>query len=248
MAPNKFYRIARITKPVGKGATGSVFVDLSAIAKTNQIVPYCVPNEYIAAKLGDFIGLPVPPAGLIAQSSTSEIWFCSLDFNFTGNSLPPIDDEKCIKLLPRESTGVILFDVLIGNPDRHRENISLDDSSQPARLSLFDHSHALLGDTAGEATARLVSIKSTLGISGHCLLGKIQTGDYLQYWVNKITEIPDFFIDDICKEVEGLGANSKELDEVKTFLKNRRDNFIQLLNHHQIEFSGIKQWPILKNQ
>jgi hypothetical protein len=85
--------------------------------------------------------------------------------------------KECQKL----AVGVLLFDVLIANPDRHAMNVHLDASRKPYRMSIFDHSHALFGYENGKADERLSALKDSLGISGgtvtgqnrHCLLNAI---------------------------------------------------------------------------
>lgn len=47
-------------------------------------------------------------------------WFASLDFNLTGITLLPVDVTQCVNLLPELSAGLLLFDILIANCDRHQ--------------------------------------------------------------------------------------------------------------------------------
>jgi len=253
-----FYRIAKKVKPTGVGVTDSYYVELSAVAKNNgPNAPYCIPNEFIAGEIGRFLGLPIPPMGLMAVTGTSgppDIWFASLDFNFTGVNLPPADRDACVKQLPSLSTGLIIFDTLLINCDRHRGNLSLDTSVTPHRLSVFDHSHALFGFTDGQGEQRLTDLRDKLGISGgvfthgnrHCLLDKLDTFSHFQYWVDRIKCLPDFFIDDIFDRVENLGITATEITVGKDFIKHRRSNIVQILDAHQAEFKGITQWGALR--
>jgi hypothetical protein len=127
LATNLF-RIARKVKETGAGVTASYFVDLSAVAKQNcGKAPYCVPNEYICGQLGRFLGLPVPPVGIMTTDSEGkDVWIASLDFNFRGLTLPPVDPDACARELAWLSTGLIVFDILIGNLDRHPFNFAVD--------------------------------------------------------------------------------------------------------------------------
>jgi hypothetical protein len=126
------YKIAVQGKPVGSGAAGSIYVTVHAVAKSNQNIPYCVPNELICSELGRHIRLPLPPAGIIRDAAEQDgVLFASLNFNLTGNSLPPVDLKKCWNELADLSTGLIAFDVLIGNPDRSATNFAVDFCSTP---------------------------------------------------------------------------------------------------------------------
>ncbi|MDZ4687858.1 MAG: hypothetical protein SH850_22525 [Planctomycetaceae bacterium] len=60
--------------------------------------PYRVPNEYICTRLGEFIGLPIPPCVL----ATSEMLdapaiFSELNFNAYGDNLPRVFPDLCVK-------------------------------------------------------------------------------------------------------------------------------------------------------
>ncbi len=250
MPPKNIYRIARKAQPVGIGAAGSFHVDLMAVAKANSTqVPYCVANEYICARLGRFLGLPIPPAELTSQSDTGEVWFSSLNFNFSGSdSLPPADVDVCVVQIPRESAGLLIFDVLVANPDRHRNNLSLDQNQGMAQvLTVWDHSHALLGIVEGSACNRFqqMQVNNQLEIGNHCLIGKLRTNDDFPYWCGRVSAIPDFFIDDICDQAGPNGLNNNEIVGVKGFLKHRRDRIVDILNANIHHFTGIVQWKPL---
>jgi len=120
-------------------------------------------------------------------------------------------------------------------------------------MSIFDHSHALLGNQAGQGSQRLLNLRDRLGISKgaitsgnrHCLLDSLDSVVYLQGWVDKIKVIPDFFIDDICTKVLNLGASADEVNACKDFLKYRRTNLATILNNHHAEFKAIGHWGTL---
>src|SRR4051794_17109144 len=96
------YRIIQFGSQLGVGVADSVYAEVSAVAKRNGgPAPYCVPNELVCAEVARFLCLPVPPAGVIhsPQAPTTH-WFASLDFNLTGNALPPADPADCYARLP----------------------------------------------------------------------------------------------------------------------------------------------------
>lgn len=247
-------RLIRVINNVGLGITGSQFIELRAIAKQNvPEAPYCIANEYICGRIGRLLGLPVPPVGLMSAGGTiADVRFASLDFNFTGINLPPLTLAQCQNMAPRIKTGIILFDVFIANSDRHRGNLA-QDAANPANLAVFDHSHALLGTVAGEGRQRLIDMEDSLGITGggvtggniQCLLRNLPTANFLQEWVHRIRWIPNYFIEDICREVVGMGVTQDESDAVADFLIRRKDYMVALLNDNQAQFHGITQWQLL---
>jgi hypothetical protein len=249
------YRLISFDRQMGVGVAGSMQATISAVAKCNSpAVPYCVPNELICAAIGRFIGLPIPPCGLIhAPTAAVTTWFASLDFNLAGDSLPPVDPVRCFNELPRLSAGLLLFDVLIGNCDRHRGNFAVDFSVQPPRMSVFDHGHALFGYEAGKAADRLRDLRCRLSITGgaytkghrHCLLDIIKTDDDFGDWISRIRSIPDFLVADLCQDAVGIGATEAESQLASDFLKYRRDNMRDIISNHQSEFRAIQQWRLL---
>jgi hypothetical protein len=147
------------------GAAGSTTATISAVVKGNSAsAPYCIPNELICSRIGQFVGLPLPPSGIVGGAS-GVVSFASLDFNLTGTSLPPIDVKKCWQVFPDVATGIVLFDIVIANSDRHASNLSADFSGAPPLMNVFDHSHALLGYQAGQGAKRLQDLRGRLGIS-----------------------------------------------------------------------------------
>ena len=244
------YRIAKIGAPVGAGVSGSYYVDLSSIAKENTAnAPYCIPNEFICGEIGRILGLPVPPVSLISSTATGTTMFASLNFNFEAHLPPLVDPRDCVAILPELSSGLIVFDAYIGNQDRHRGNLSIDNRTSPPHMDIFDHSHALLGFQAGQGRERVLSLYGTLGIlatgfqpgNRHCLIDFLGTSEHIQGWLNKIKQIPDFFIDDICEKVRNIGTTDDEIAVVKTYLKDRRTELAGVFNQSTSEFPQIGQ-------
>jgi len=159
--PGGQYRLMSVGQQVSIGVAGSHFVTLDAVAKQNSNnAPYCVPNEMICAELGQFLRLPIPPVGIVRESDPKALpWFASLNFNLTGNALPPVDPTTCVASLPDLSTGLLIFDILITNSDRHAGNLAVDVLANPPKMTVFDHSHALFGYHAGLGQQRLAYMK-----------------------------------------------------------------------------------------
>ena len=250
------YRIVFLGPAIGSGTTDGRIVSVNAVAKTNgSTAPYCVPNEIVCGELGRLLGLSVPPGGVVySPQSNNRLFYASLDFNLTGNTLPPVNTTKCVKLLPRESSGLLIFDILIGNCDRHNKNISVDFSKKPPTMNIFDHGHALFGKDADQGVARLEQLRNRLAISGgactlgnrHCMLDQIDTDEHFGYWLDRIRKIPDFFVEDLCDELTGLNCTEKEAAAALSFLKHRRGNLEHIIEENKDAFTRIQTWRLFR--
>lgn len=224
--PISSYKIWATGGPVGRGATGAIHVGMAGIAKkATATEPYIVSNELICSQLAQAILLPCPPGAIMEHGGES--YFFSLNFNLAGAALPPIKPSEVCLALADVAWGIILFDILIMNADRHRENISYDKPS--GRAAIFDHSHALLG-VRGDIDARLRSGDASLQIGSHCLAQVIESESGREKWEARIAEIPNFFIDDVCQSATAVGLPAASADACATFLKRRRDDLSSLVD------------------
>lgn len=249
------YRILALNGSLNQGVCNGYYANINAAVKYNcASAPYCVANEYICGNLGRFIGLPVPPCGVVyAKDMDEKNWFCSLDFNLTGESLPPVDPMECVRRMPDESAGLVIFDIFIANGDRHRRNLSMMCDGGKAAMNIFDHSHALLGARDGSGVARLNDLIDRLGISGgsethgnrHCLLNYISEAGHLNKWIKRVEQLPDYVIEDLCRDGVELGISADESSAAQNFLKNRRCAIADIIRANQDEFRSVTLWSLL---
>jgi hypothetical protein len=234
------YRITLLGLPLGTGVSDSQIVSIPGVAKKNcPNAPYCVANEVVCGEIGRFLGLSVPPSGVFYPPKGNDLFFASLDFNLTGNTLPPVNATRCVEVLTVESTGLLLFDILIANSDRHGRNFSVDDSAKPPKMNVFDHGHALFGKDVGEGVPRLARLRDRLAISAgsrtagnrHCLLDQVNTDAHFGRWLERIRQIPDYVIEDLCSE---------------DFLKHRRGKLSQIVEENKGQFTGIRSWRLFR--
>src|SRR3954463_13559521 len=113
------YRTVAFGPSVGQGVNRAMFLHLSAIGKANSIVaPFVIANELLAAQIGQFLKLPVPPGGVVVDPNGTP-YYASMDFNITGNSLPPIIEGDFAAAFGGVAVASVLaFDILIANSDR----------------------------------------------------------------------------------------------------------------------------------
>lgn len=247
--PTGSYRVISIGKQLGVGVADSYFLGLNAVAKKNTPkVPYCIPNELVCGEIGRFLRLPVPPCGIVFSDDPKrkkETWFASLDFTPAGDTPPPVDAKACATKLPDLSTGLLCFDILIANADRHSTNLAF--FAHPLGMHIFDHSHALLG-LGG--VGWLKAVWDTIGISDkgptygnrHCLLDYLREDTYFEKWIARVKLLPDFFVEEVCREASRFGISAEESEVVTKFLKHRRDNLRHIIWQHRAQFRGISQW------
>lgn len=178
----------------------------------------------------------MPSRGYLGQRGAP--YYFSLDFNLAGHALPPADPATVVATFPRLSWGVILFDSLVMNFDRHEENIA---HAVPSRqLQIFDHSHAFLHAGAQDIPSMLASYDSHLCIGGHCLAQEIVDLDGWDIWVSRIEQIPDFFIEGIIEAVVPVGLPDAHKHDCIHFVKKRRSELRSIVKAHQNEFPKLR--------
>jgi hypothetical protein len=218
--------------------------------------PYLIANEWVASNIGWFLRVHVPPFALMRRAGHKGM-FVSLHIDPRKLTQPP--DAKPVKLVERDAdlcTGILLFDVLIANVDRHAGNILVDDPQSPLQIDVIDHDRAVFGHFPGEVRARLTLLWNHLAVTGntgitgeqrHCLIDAVTTPDHFWKWMGRISAIPDGFVKDICDEVVGIGVTKEDADLAASFLINRKRNFDAILRANKAEFTAIQKrgWNII---
>jgi hypothetical protein len=212
--------------------------------------PYLIPNEWIAGHIGTALRLPVPPFALVRHEGQKGM-FASLRFGKRDSTPPDMLPLPCVTNEPELCTGILLFDILIANGDRHRGNIKVDDKNNPREIMIFDHDRALFGCEAGEGTNRLNRKVESLGLSDgtesadspNCLLTVLNTSKFFRRWIEKISLIPRWFIEDLCDEVNDW-LTTDELDAVKYFLVYRCIELETIINKNKRRFTAIHDWGL----
>ena len=215
--------------------------------------PYCIPNEYICGEIGRFLRLPIPAFG-ITVSELEQYFFSSLNFNFgRKEEIPPIQPDLTWHRLPNICTGILLFDILVANCDRHDKNLAVDSTTMPKSILVYDHDQALFGggDPALSGVSRLDALDGRLGITNggvtggnrHCLLDEVNSAEHISEWLHKIYSLPDWFISGVCQSARAYGLSGEEADRVCVFLSSRRKELENLLKTFRNEFSNVSDWP-----
>lgn len=232
--------------PLG-GASGTREVQLKAFAKENGPGhPFVVANEFVASRLGHRIGLPLPPGTMIEAEDPAQhpAW---VTVAFSKDVPPPVDPSNVVQKEPELAAGVLVFDLLIANFDRHAGNLRFKDG----RLDIFDHSHSLFG-VDGAAQDNLKVLRDAFVLDGptlwgqkwnrNCLLDHLTNASHILNWADEVQyQLKERFLRQVCEEVVGLGIGLDKADgeALCLFLSYRRDKLKQLMKANQGEFTSI---------
>lgn len=204
--------------------------------------PFAVANDFIGSEIGRLLGLPIPP-GAITRSELDmhRPMYSCLDFDWTRETLVNAEPDECATSLPDESTGILLFDVLIANPDRFPWNLKADSPLDPTYLRVYDHADAIFGV---EGESRLNSIQLTsLGFNwpnrnknDHCLLPHLRDGRFRETWYGKIGMVPDFQIQNVCNAAMASGLSKGQAMAVRDFLIYRKHHITDIVDANRSAF------------
>jgi hypothetical protein len=233
MPPTK-YKVWQWGGKVGDGVMQSEVVGLQGVAKKGDAGhPLTVANEYICGTLGRSACLPIPPAVIVDKEG--EAYHVSLDFNLSGQRLPPADPAALVAALPQLACGIVLFDVWIVNGDRHTRNLSYDQAAQ--RVQLFDHGHAFL--QSADPVAYLQQLRDRLWNGGHCLAAHLTSLDGMRFWFDRFNAIPEFFIRDTIESADGLGLAAALTPAVIDYVLERRGRLLEIVNINRATFTNV---------
>ena len=234
--PSNKYKVFAVGAPVGEGVTQAIHVGIAAVAKkASAQYPHLIYNEIICANVARALLLPCPPGAVLEHGAAN--YYFSLDFNHAGQALPPINNEALATSLPELCWGIILFDILIMNGDRHRKNISFDTATN--KVQIFDHSHALLR-SAPDIPAHLQTNEDALAIGNHCLAKKIVSRLGMDTWTAKILSKPNYFFEDLVRCATEIGYPVDHTTALSDFLKRRRDKISTLVGNNAAAFPVLQ--------
>jgi hypothetical protein len=238
MAEPVVFEILAWGERVGAGASDSHYCTLEAVAKLNsENSPFTIANEFICGRLGDRIGLPVPPFAM-ARTDDGAVAFVSLRFGPKGERPPKVIPEHLATDHASLATGIILFDSWVLTPDRHDENLAYSREGIPP--AVLDHSHALLG-SGKEAPSLDPAAPHIAG----CLTPELASSAYFDEWMNRIKGVPEWFVNETIGQVVKMGCLAAEVgDDVAHFLIPRKSRIMEFVQGSQGAFPKITQWTL----
>lgn len=234
MPSSSRYKIWQWADPVGEGATRPIHVAVAGIAKTAvEGDPHVVANELLCSLLARAVMLPNPPGFVVDRDGVP--YYVSLNFNLSGQELPDADCELLAARHPGLAWGIVLFDVWVGNGDRHERSIAFDTMTD--QVQVFDHDWAFMaGD---EPQARLESLRNRTGIERHCLAAELRDLTGLREWFERINVVPEFYIREAVREAVSAGLGNESIDFCTEFLLSRRSRLIELVLADRARFTRV---------
>lgn len=229
------YKIAEWGDPLNDGVSGSRYINVNGVAKTNLThEPHIVANELIVARLAQATGLPIPPGFLVDKEG--EPWFVSLNFNLAGEPLPPIRPKLLAARKPELCAGIVLFDAWVMNPDRHAKNLAHDTTTDAVQI--FDHSRALIPTDLPEReyAERMVDKP---GIGAHCLAHEITDASTFPYWHRRIMAVAEHQITDALEAAVGYGLEAENVGFFRDYLLERRIRLPNIVAANRTVFPSL---------
>lgn len=251
------YRITKLNGTRRGGMNRPFEASVGGFAKTNDESPFTIANEIVSARIGQALGLPVP-AGVVSIGPEKKLHYLSLDVGQEGRELPPIVPSDFCAAERWWAAGIVVFDVLIANADRHRKNLSRDSTfeNEPPRVSVFDHGHALFGTDPPLGLERLELAVDRLGCvddeaaiaRDSCLIDQPLDCASMDAWVQRVQRLPIYVYDDVCREVadtSGLGVDHREARALANWLARRASKLPELLCQNGRFFPNVEWglWP-----
>lgn len=214
--------------------------------------PYTLVSEYICADIASSLGLPIPARQIIPFKGRKVLGF---EWRADAKSFEPGMEAKITNA--NAIPGMLAFDVLVCNRDRHGGNVLLQRPSPNLdryTFYLIDHSHALIGDMPNmKALTQFLDNHHDpapfLQVAPMQLRALVSGWDDFDPWLAKIESLTRTGLENI---LIGIPAEwrPKENDSalIIDFLLARKDRVRSLLHDGQVYFpeidvkGGTTQW------
>jgi hypothetical protein len=235
-----FYEIHALGAADLGGVTGARPCQLNGIVKTDVAGTgeYTVANEFIAGRLASMLGLPCPP-GSVVKMNDGQLGYAMMRFGRSGEKLPPVNPADVVAAEPVVAAGITMFDNLIMNTDRHNGNLAYQ---VDVGVGIYDHSHALLGTARGTGKAHVEGIGTSPVFSG-CLLPHLTDSTALERWADRIGNMSEYAIDQVCSTARKLTLITREeATAVRDVLTARKGAARLQLSQARASFPGIGDW------
>lgn len=213
--------------PVGAGATAPRYCTLNGVAKVLPAgsPPYMVANEYICARVGSLIGLPVPP-GVIVQTPSHQLGYVALRFGSAGERPPRVIPNELVTDHPELAAGILTLDCWVANDDRHEENIAYSRGAAWP-VAVFDHSHAFFGAPGDPARLHNFARDFRPGVLGQ----HVTEPALFEEWVLRIQSVRPGVIEEIVGSLAARSIlTSAEAEAARDFLVHRQASLPELLS------------------
>ncbi|MFJ2618205.1 HipA family kinase [Glutamicibacter sp. NPDC087344] len=175
-------------------------------------------HEYLAARLANYLGIPVPFGEISSLPGNREAWVSGITSR-DGKVLPPSTYDELMKSDRHILTGIFVFDQWIFNADRHEMNLVW---SEDIGLWAIDHELAFCGDREGEERSEWFG-ECTLQPLGMTHLRRLGlTEEDLAPWISIIRTNGKSYAERALKSAHKRGLVSQRVSrEYISFLTSR---------------------------
>ncbi len=235
------YRVLRFGEVID-GTTDPKFCEVTGVAKEHFGGAKHVVNELLANRLAIAVGLPVPPGELLVDDN-GVIHYMSLYFGIDGETPPPIDFKEFVAQRPRLAAGTLLFDLVIGNYDRHVYNLAFQPEAGLETI-LFDHSEALFG-AFGDVNVLLRS-RGRIDLHLMPLAAHITSPSYFEFWFERFLRLDHVAFSSHTERLVAYGLlTDDESDIVERFIRHRCSKLKDWLFGDRSAFTLIDDWGLI---
>lgn len=196
-------------------------------------------SEFLAAKLGEIMGLCFPPSGIIKineemlqETPLLVVLGANAGRHFASQYLEGAEyvnkDNLCKAINIAEMAGIVLFDHMFHNADRahNRKNLIMRQEDDGYKIYAIDNSHLF---RSGRWTIdSLNSLRTNFRVYyrhsfGLLLRNCLSPQDFLPF-VEKVSKLSNEHIDNLVQEIPGEWLSDEvEQQELAHFIKIRRD-------------------------
>lgn len=213
-----------------------------AVKEYTKAKPYTLISEWLCADIASSLGLPIPSRRTIPYNGQC------LGFEWRDDSKEFMPGMESKLLNPEAIFGMLAFDVLVCNRDRHSGNILFQRPSPGVakyNLELIDHSHALIGDLANFAALEGFLTKnpdpdSFLRKAPSELRGLVKDLAAFDPWIHKIESLSQTQLTDSAAQLpDEWKPNPDETGRLVDLLNSRRQAIRQLLESGKGQFPNV---------
>jgi hypothetical protein len=160
------------------------------VAKKSTNNPFAIFNEAMAVELGAYLELPIahgiPLTGFAIPKTPAitkdSVFWASLS---VGEELPDPDCDLMVTECEMISTGILVFDAWIVNPDRHDLNLSYRTATR--EVQIFDHDVAICGQTGVQ---NLEFHRNSLSfLENHAIAIYLDSLRFVTHWIERVCKI-----------------------------------------------------------
>lgn len=210
------------------GSTEPFWCELGAVGKTNDVHPHVVANEYICTRLAALAAVPAAHGAVLRAEDAGPdgLVFVSFVAYPAGIDAPAPPTGGILARQPKLCAAAVVFDCWVMNEDRHRDNVVYAPTLN-VPFTLIDFEGALLANDRDVTDAKYLQSHQM----GGQLHQWVTSRDHLEYWKDRIRQVPDAAVRRILDEAAAFGALTRDdVEKADAALKYRKDNISALLD------------------